>query len=259
MTKLNFLTTTEHAFFYRESNAFAKQAAISWLTVNGFENEIAELREKEDSEVLSEEVLHNTVDRVDGKHEGWFQPVEIKDGHVMYYCYQPSEGFPVYDCGDCFLTSDLVKEARRNSYNGKIYQICIDDLYTTDEFDCFEIEINGEEEYMHVSRGGYCRKTLERAVADYMASWETEERDFYTIEDDDDYTTAHISLQIAKEAGDDADWFAVGGYNDYTNWISLKNGEDCDFSHKGEVFSAILKGIEDSLDAWEDDWTEEAW
>lgn len=49
MTKLNFLTTTEHAFFYRESNAFAKQAAISWLTVNGFENEIAELREKEDS------------------------------------------------------------------------------------------------------------------------------------------------------------------------------------------------------------------
>lgn len=62
-----------------------------------------------------------------------------------------------------------------------------------------------------------------------------------------------------KEAGDDADWFAVGGYNDYTNWMSLKNGEDCDFSHKGEVFSAILKGIEDSLDAWEDDWTEEAW
>lgn len=136
MNKLNYLTTEKHAFFYKEiTKKTAKAKAKRWLLDNYCYDE-GKLEDGEKSETLCNrpasdyDSYFNYVDKL-------FQPVECENGHVMWYCYQPTENDIVYDCGAFFCEddSDFLKEAKECSYNNTIYKVCLEDNYCVGEYE----------------------------------------------------------------------------------------------------------------------------
>ena len=176
--------------------------------------------------------------------------VEIEGQHVIWYCYETEEGSQDYSAGSFYLSDDFIQQAREKSYDGQILRMAVDDNYVYDSYPAYDMEKVKEGEFKRLMAydigwsQNHAYRTLEESVAKFMEDWsEMEEKENFTF-----------SLGVGKDE-EGSFWFAVGDEGTFLNWYTLTNGKECRFSHKGEVYSAILKVVKDWEEVWNDDWT----